>query len=221
MHCPHRRPKTHSGDSEPQKKGSDMNETISNFPAKGSTITCKEALDAYDELEYRLAGKVFSNALSHFANVRDVELAIASIAERLDEERDPRIDGLRRELGTFAVERTALANGKDGERFRLLPDEDALELYDETHMFEVGIDAEAIEASLDAAIDLIMEQETDQFDEYSRVYAPCSHLSSRTSKSGAVPKWIVAGIVAMTCAIGASAMAISIFNMMICFSVIG
>lgn len=198
-----------------------MNKATSTFPAKGSTVTCKEALDAYDELEYRLAGKVFSNALSHFANVRDVELAIASIAERLGEERDLRIDGLRRELGTFAAERTALANGKGGERFRLLPDEDALELYDETHMFEIGIDAERIETSLDAAIDLIMEQETDQFDECSRVYAPCSHLSSRTSKNGAVPKWIVAGIVAMTCAIGASAMAISIFNMMICFSVIG
>lgn len=198
-----------------------MNETTSILPAKGSAIAYKEAINAYDELEYRLAEKVFSNALSHFTNVRDADLAIASIAERLGEERDPRIDGLRRELGTFAAERTALANGKGGERFRLLPDEDALELYDRTHMFEVGIDAERIEASLDAAIDLIMEQETDQFDEYSRVYAPCAHLRSRASKNGVMPKWLIAGIVAMMCVIGASAIAISIFNMMICFSVIG
>lgn len=46
----------------------------------------------------------------------------------------------------------------NGERFYLLQDESALKQHDETHLFKVGIDGEALVGELDEALALLADE---------------------------------------------------------------
>ena len=59
----------------------------------------------------------------------------------------------------------------NGERFYLLQDESALKQHDETHIFQVGFDGEALVGELDEALALLAD-EAGGGDEYGDVYSP-------------------------------------------------
>ena len=119
----------------------------------GTTLTYGEAIRAYDRFERAMLEKAYGAGLLPAVGLYDLLLQLESLAQKFG------IEGKgarpKREIRSFSSERTALANGVNGERFYLLQDESALKQHDETHLFKVGIDGDKLAGDLDEAFELI------------------------------------------------------------------
>lgn len=71
----------------------------------------------------------------------------------------------------FYSERTALANGIDGQRFYLRENTEALESHDESHWFEVGIDGEMLFQKYCSFIEMLTKESANT-DDYADIYSP-------------------------------------------------
>lgn len=94
---------------------------------------------------------------------------IDSIAHKYGIEEEEEFRRLHKAMLEFNSERTALANGVNGERFYLLQDSNALAQHDDTHLFEVKIDGAKLWSLFEASLAAI---EKESCDEYADVYSP-------------------------------------------------
>ena len=147
-----------------------MNTVKTRFPEPGTKITYAEALSAYDELERYMLSKVYSPSFMGNVEAYDLMWHLEGIASKQGADNGAALHGLRRRLCGFVMERTALANGEGGKRFYLLDDEQALSKHDETHLFEVGIDGEALRDEFDSFLALL--EEGQEGDSYACTYSP-------------------------------------------------
>ena len=112
----------------------------SDFPEVGTRLTYGEAIPAYNRFERSMLEKVYGAGLLPAVGLYDLLWQLELLARKFGIESKGAFSGLKREIRLFSSERTALANGVNGERFYLLQDESARKQHDETHLFEVGID---------------------------------------------------------------------------------
>ena len=87
-----------------------------------------------------MLAKVHSEAFIPNVRMYDLMWEIDSIAHKYGIEEEEEFRCLHKAMLEFNSERTALANGVNGERFYLLQDSNALAQHDDTHLFEVKID---------------------------------------------------------------------------------
>lgn len=116
---------------------------VNEIPSIGTTLTYGEAIRAYDRFERTMFEKAYGAELLSAVGLYDLLWQLESLAQKFGIERKGAFPRLKREIRSFSSERTALANGVNGERFYLLQDESALRQHDETHLFKVGIDGGA------------------------------------------------------------------------------
>ena len=112
----------------------------SDFPEVGTRLTYGEAIPAYNRFERSMLEKVYGAGLLPAVGLYDLLWQLELLARKFGIESKGAFSRLKREIRSFSSERTALANGLNGERFYLLQDEPALRQHDETHLFKVGID---------------------------------------------------------------------------------
>ena len=123
---------------------------------------------------------------------------------------------LKREIRSFSSERTALANGVNGERFYLLQDESALRQHDETHLFKVGIDGGKLAGDLDEALELL-SKESAKTDEYGSACSPdCLERDSDRLGKDPFMKWAGIGFCVMMACLGISMLVHSVFQIGFC-----
>lgn len=139
------------------------------FPRPGTKITYQQALRAYDALEAQALGKVFSSSYSGNTGMYDLLWDVQSVAEKYDVNDSRHLRKLNKLVRQFNGERTALANGRNGERFHLMGDAAALERYDESHLFEVGVDGQELLSCLDDML-AQLSKEAAETDEYADVF---------------------------------------------------
>ena len=113
---------------------------MNEMPSIGTTLTYGEAIKAYDRFERMILEKAYGAELLPAVGLYDLLWQLESLAKKFGIEGKEAFSRLKREIRSFTSERTALANGVNGERFYLLQDESALRQHDETHLFKVGID---------------------------------------------------------------------------------
>lgn len=113
----------------------------------------------------------------------------------------------------YISERTALANGKEGARFYMHGDADALAKHDATHMFEVGVEGERLRGALDGFIEMLNEESADT-DEYADTYSPGTSEIRRIGAraGGAFPKWASVCLCALVGCLCLSAIAHTLFQ---------
>ncbi len=102
--------------------------------------------------------KAYGAELLPAVGLYDLLWQLESLAQKFGIERKGAFPRLKREIRSFSSERTALANGVNGERFYLLQDESALRQHDETHLFKVGIDVDRLARDLDEALELLSNE---------------------------------------------------------------
>lgn len=119
----------------------------------------------------------------------DLLWQLESLAQKFGIEGKGTFSRLKRGIRPFSSERTALANGVNGERFYLLQDESALKQHDETHLFKVRIDEARLARDLDEALELL-SKESAKTDGYGDTYSP-DRLERDSDKLGKDPfmKW--------------------------------
>lgn len=117
---------------------------MNEMPSIGATLTYGEAIKAYNRFEQTMLEKAYGAELLPAVGLYDLLWQLESLAQKFGIERKGAFPRLKREVRSFSSERTALANGVNGERFYLLQDESALKQHDETHIFQVGFDGEAL-----------------------------------------------------------------------------
>ena len=144
-----------------------MNET----PSIGTTLTYGEAIKAYDRFERTMLEKAYGAELLPAVGLYDLLWQLESLAQKFGIEGKGAFSRLKREIRSFSSERTALANGVNGKRFYLMQDSQALRRHDETHIFQVGFNGEALVGELDEALALLAD-EAGGGDEYGDVYSP-------------------------------------------------
>lgn len=114
---------------------------MNEMPSIGTTLTYGEAIKACDRFERTMLEKAYGAELLPAVGLYDLLWQLESLAQKFGIEGKKRaFSRLKREIRSFSSERTALANGMNGERFYLLQDESALRQHNETHLFKVGID---------------------------------------------------------------------------------
>lgn len=123
---------------------------------------------------------------------------------------------LKKEMRSFSSERTALADGVNGERFYLLQDESALRQHDETHLFKVGIDGNKLADDLDEALELL-SKEASKSDEYGDTYSRdwMKRASDKQEKDPFL-KWAGIGFCVMMVCLGISMFVHSVFQIGFC-----
>lgn len=189
-----------------------MNET----PSIGTTLTYGEAIKAYDRFERTMLEKAYGVELLPAVGLYDLLRQLESHAQKLGIEGKGPFSRLKREIRSFASERTALANGVNGERFYLLQDESALRQHDETHLFRVGIDGDKLAGGLDEALELLSKEST-KVDVYADTYSP--NRSERDfDRLGEDPfmKWVGIGFCVMMICLGISMLVHSAFQIGFC-----
>lgn len=112
---------------------------MNEMPSIGTTLTYGEAIKAYDRFERTMLEKAYGAGLLPAVGLYDLLWQLESLAQKFGIEGKGAFPRLKREIRPFSSERTALANGVNGERFYLLQDESALKQHDETHLFKAGI----------------------------------------------------------------------------------
>lgn len=147
-----------------------MDQPASTFPEPGTKTIYRKAIEAYDALERHAIGLVYNELFSPCAGAYDLLQAIDGAAEKYGVSDAAEISALRGALRAFSCERTSLANGVDGERFRLMQSPEKLDAFDRTHIFEVGVDGRKLIGDIKAAISLI-RNEAELFDEYADVFS--------------------------------------------------
>lgn len=188
----------------------------SDFPEVGTRLTYGEATPAYNRFERSMLEKVYGAGLLPAVGLYDLLWQLELLARKFGIESKGGFSRLKREIRLFSSERTALANGVNGERFYLLQDESALKQHDETHLFEVGIDGGRLARDLDEALELL-SKESAKTDEYGDTYSP-DCLERDSDKLGKDPfmKWVGIGFCVMMVCFGISMLLHSVFQIGFC-----
>ena len=189
---------------------------FSDFPEVGTRLTYGEAIPAYDRFELSMLKKAYGARLLPAVGLYDLLWQLESLAQKLGIEGKGVFSRLKREIRSFSSERTALANGVNGERFYLLQDESALEQHDETHLFKVGIDGDRLARDLDEALELL-SKESAKTDEYCYTYSPDwpEPVSDKQEKDPFL-KWAGIGFCVMMVCLGISMLVHSVFQIGFC-----
>ncbi len=175
------------------------------FPKPGTKLTYSKALEAYDTLEKAMLAKVHSEAFIPNVRMYDLMWEIDSIAHKYGIGEEEEFRRLHKAMLEFNSERTALANGVNGERFYLLQDSNALAQHDDTHLFEVKIDGAKLSSLFEASLAVI---EKESGDEYADAYSPESPemyrvgLSSKHRCRSVEEKWLLRSIIGLFCLLG-------------------
>jgi len=125
---------------------------MSEIPSIGTTLTYGEAIRAYNRFERTMLEKAYGAELLPAVGLYDLLWQLESLAQKFGIERKGAFPRLKREIRSFSSERTARANGVNGKRFYLMQDSQALRRHDETRIFQVGFDGEALVGELDEAL---------------------------------------------------------------------
>ena len=142
----------------------------------------------------------------------DLLWELESLARKFGVEDKAVFARLRKRICAFSSERTALANGVNGKRFYLMQDSQALRRHDETHIFQVGFDGEALVGELDEALALLAD-EAGGGDEYGNVYSPgWPDRGSTNREEDPFPKWLGVGLLVLTVCLGISLIVHVIFR---------
>ena len=189
---------------------------MNEMPSIGTTLTYGEAIRTYDRFERTMLEKAYGAGLLPAVGLYDLLWQLESLAQKFGIEDKGAFSRLKREVRSFSSERTALANGANGERFYLLQDESALRQYDETHLFKVGVDGGKLAGDLDEALELL-SKESAKTDEYGGTYST-DCLERDSDKLGKDPfmKWAGIGFCAMTVCLGISMLVHSVFQIGFC-----
>lgn len=186
------------------------------FPKIGTRLTYGEAIAAYDRFERSMLEKVYGAELLPAVGLYDLLWQLESLAQKFGIEGKGAFSRLKREIRSFSRERTALANGVNGERFYLLQDESALRQHDETHLFKVGIDGGKLAGDLDEALELL-SKESAKTDEHGDTYSPdCLERDSDRLGKDPFMKWAGIGFCVMMACLGISMLVHSVFQIGFC-----
>ena len=181
------------------------------FPKIGTRLTYGEAIAAYDRFERSMLEKVYGAELLPAVGLYDLLWQLESLAQKFGIEGKGAFSRLKREIRSFSSERTALANGVNGERFYLLQDESALRQHDETHLFKVGLDGGKLAGDLDEA------KESAKTDEHGDTYSPdCLERDSDRLGKDPFMKWAGIGFCVMMTCLGISMLVHSVFQIGFC-----
>lgn len=182
----------------------------------GSTLTYGEAIKVYDRFERSMLEKAYGAGLLPAVGLYDLLWQLESLAQKFGIEGKGAFSRLKREIRSFSSERTALANGVNGERFYLLQDESALKQFDETHLFKVGIDGDRLAGDLDEALELL-SKEASKSGEYGDTYSPdCQELASDKQEKDPFLKWAGVGFCVMMVCFGISMLVHSVLQIGFC-----
>lgn len=186
------------------------------FPKISTRLTYGEAIAAYDRFEWSMLEKVYGAELLPAVGLYDLLWQLESLAQKFGIEGKGAFSRLKREIRSFSSERTALANGVNGERFYLLQDELALRQHDETHLFKVGIDGNKLAGDLDEALELL-SKESAKTDEHGDTYSPdCLERDSDRLGKDPFMKWAGIGFCVMMACLGISMLVHSVFQIGFC-----
>ncbi|MCI9494793.1 hypothetical protein [Adlercreutzia mucosicola] len=189
---------------------------MNEMPSIGTTLTYGEAIKAYDRFERTMLEKAYGAGLLPAVGLYDLLWQLESLAQKFGIEGKGAFSRLKREIRSFSSERTALANGVNGERFYLLQDESALRQHDETHLFKVGIDVDRLARDLDEALELL-SKESAKTDEYGDTYSTdWSELASGKQEKDPFLKWAGIGFCVMMVCLGVSMLVHSVFQIGFC-----
>lgn len=195
-----------------------MNDTSRNtFPKPGTALTYADAFKAYRELEDYMLSRVYIPSFRNNVNVYDLMLHLEELASKYGIVRKRRLGALRRLVHQFVSEQTALANGDGGTRFYLHGDTKALSKYDETHLFEIGIDGEALRREFDGLIEQL-DKESAGIDEFADTYSPHapSEAKRKSQQDDYQLKWLTICICILLVCVGLSMLLNSFFQIGIC-----
>ena len=186
------------------------------MPSIGTTLTYGEAIKTYDRFERMMLGKAYGAELLPAVGLYDLLWQLESLAQKFGIEGKGAFSRLKRQIRSFSSERTALANGVNGERFYLLQDESALRQHDETHLFKVGIDGGKLAGDLNEALELL-SKESAKTDEYGGTYSPdCPERDSDRLGKDPFVKWAGIGLCVMMVCLGISMLVHSVFQIGFC-----
>ena len=186
------------------------------FPEVGTGLTYGEAISAYDRFERSMLEKVYRAELLPAVGLYDLLWQLESLAQKFGIEGKGAFSRLKREIRSFSSERTALANGVNGERFYLLQDQSALKQHDETHLFKVGIDGNKLAGDLDEALELL-SKEALKSDEYGDTYSrDWMERASDKQEKDPFLKWAGIGFCVMMACLGISMLVHSVFQIGFC-----
>ncbi len=189
---------------------------MNEMPSIGITLTYGEAIKAYDRFERTMLEKAYGAGLLPVVGLYDLLWQLESLAQKFGIESKEAFSRLNREIRSFSSERTALANGVNGERFYLLQDESALRQHDETHLFKVGIDGGKLAGDLNEALELL-SKEAAKSDEYGDTYSPdCLERDSDKQEKDPFLKWAGLGFCVMMVCLGISMLVHSVFQIGFC-----
>jgi len=189
---------------------------MNEMPSIGTTLTYGEAIKAYNRFERSMLEKAYGAELLPAVGLYDLLWQLGSLAHKFGIEDKGAFSRLKREIRSFSSERTALANGVNGERFYLLQDESALKQHDETHLFKVGIDGDKLAGDLNEALELLAK-ESARVNVYADTYSPdrSERDSDRLGKDPFM-KWVIIRFCAMMVCLGISMLVHSVFQIGFC-----
>ena len=189
---------------------------MNKMPSVGTTLTYGEAIKAYDRFERSMLEKVYGTEILPAVGLYDLLWQLESLAQKFGIGGKGAFSRLKREIRSFSSERTALANGVNGERFYMLQDESALRQHDETHLFKVGIDGGKLAGDLDEALELL-SKESAKTDEYGSACSPdCLERDSDRLGKDPFMKWAGIGFCVMMACLGISMLVHSVFQIGFC-----
>ena len=194
------------------------------FPKPGTKLTYSKALEKYDILEKAMLAKVHSEAFIPNVRMYDLMWEIDSIAHKYGIEEEEEFRRLHKAMLEFNSERTALANGVNGERFYLLQNSNALAQHDNTHLFEVKIDGAKLWSLFEASLAAI---EKESCDEYADAYSPESPemyrvgLASKHRCRSVEEKWLLRSIIGLFCLLGLMTAAHAVMQAIVISHMIG
>ena len=178
-------------------------------PTFSSPVLQERVTYTWEDLQKAAAG-VFTDTLTN------EKARLESLAQKFGIGGKGAFSRLKKEIRSFSSERTALANGVNGERFYLLQDESALRQHDETHLFKVGIDGGKLAGDLDEALELL-SKESAKTDEHGDTYSPdCLERDSDRLGKDPFMKWAGIGFCVMMTCLGISMLVHSVFQIGFC-----
>lgn len=131
---------------------------MNEMPSIRTTLTYGEAIEAYDRFERTMLEKAYGAGLLPAVGLYDLLWQLESLAQKFGIEGKGAFSRLKRQIRSFSSERTVLANGVNGKMFYLMQDSQALRRHDETHIFQVGFDGEALVGELGEALALLADE---------------------------------------------------------------
>lgn len=131
---------------------------MNEMPSIGTTLSYGEAIEAYGRFERTMLEKAYGAGILPAVGLYDLLWQLESLAQKFGIEGKGAFSRLKREIRSFSSERAALANGVNGKRFYLMQDSQALRRHDETHIFRVGFDGEALVGELGEALALLADE---------------------------------------------------------------